>query len=257
MRRWLFVLLVCNPLSTSLIGFAPTRVAKGQERDAPSALEIRLGEPLKWESGCIAVSLYRTNHTSEPLFLPNRGVYIDVSVGELPDETGRTDGIDWVNVYGLSDIGDWDATPIGPGVTVHDQYCLPSTVAVVNQDKKTRREMQLRGTLRIKAYFFPTKEEWLTNKRQHQEMFKFNMTENELRQTKFLYPQLSMLVAVIPCMTACPSLCDKPANLLHGEQRVVPDIYEFMPGWNKRGLALNDEMARRSETCSVGDLPVK
>lgn len=254
---YLFCLAVAVLVLTAVLGeFASSCAAVGQQRgnlsNGPSLLEVHLASPLKWENGCLVVSLDRTNHTSMPLFLPNRGIYMDTSVRESPEETGKKDGVEWINVYGLSDIGDWDAKPIGPGATVHDEYCLPPTVAVVSKQKKSRREMQLRGKLRIKAYYFPTEKDWLTSKRQHQEMF--NMSEEELHRMRVLYPQANTLVIAIPCRkTDCPSDCDKAAILLYGERRIVPDIYDFMPGWNERGRALNDGMAGKSPTCPGSD----
>jgi hypothetical protein len=65
---------------------------------------------------------------------------------------------------------------------------------------------------------------------------------------------VNTLVTAIPCRKAdCLLDCDKPSILLNGERRIVPDIYDFMPVWNERGRALNDEMARKSPTCSGSD----
>jgi hypothetical protein len=208
--------MVALVLTTVFAGFSSTSFAMGQQEERTSdasPLEIRLGSPLTWENGCLVISLYCTNHASAPLFLPNRGIYIDTSVSESPDETGMKDGVEWVNAYGLSDIGDLGAEPIAPGATVHDEYCLRPTVAVVNRARKTHREMQLRGKLKIKAYYFPTESDWLASKHQHERMF--DMSEEELHRLKVLYPQVNTLVSVIPCRkTDCPSVCDKPSSTL-------------------------------------------
>jgi len=229
--------------------------AYGQNKNAAKVaplsapLEIRLPLPVRWENGCLVVSLDRTNRTSSPLFLPHRDVDIYTSVQELPDAQGNKKGVEWINVVGLSDILSWEATPIAPGETVHKKYCLSPTVAVVHQQKKTHRELQLRGKLRIDAYYFLTEKDWLTNKAQHEAMLR--MSEDELRRMEVLYPKVSTVEVAIPCRANdCASQCDKPAALLYGEMRVVPDIYSFHPDWKERGRAINDELARKSQPCS-------
>ena len=242
-------------LAAVVLGLDSFGDAYGQHENAAKAsplsapLEIRLTLPVRWENGCLVVSLDRTNGTSSPLFLPHRDLDIYTSVQKLPDEQGNKKGIEWINVVGLSDILNWEATPIAPGETVHKRYCLSPTVAVVHQQKKTHRELQLRGKLRIDAYYFLTEKDWLTNKAQHDAMLR--MSEDELRRMEVLYPEVSTVEVEIPCRANdCASQCDKPAALLPGEMRVVPDIYSFHPDWKERGRAINDEMARKSPPCS-------
>ena len=61
------------------------------------------------------------------------------------------------------------AAPIAPGATVHNDYSLRPVVAVVNLKKETRREIPLRGKLRVEAFYFLTGEDWQNNMAWHHE----------------------------------------------------------------------------------------
>ena len=218
-------------------------------KENPAPLEIRISAPLRWHRDCLSISLDRINHSSRPLFLPTKGIWISLSVREVPDETGKTNGIEWINLYGLSDIGIWEADPIAPGKTVHSEYCLAPTIAVINLGQKTWREIPVQGKLRIDAYYFLTKEDWLTNRRQHQEMLE--LSEDELKRVTVLYPQASTAFSAIPCPErSCASTCDVPPTVLYGELRIVPDVYVYDSDWVARGHAVNEELAKKTEPCS-------
>jgi hypothetical protein len=217
------------------------------QKEMPSPLELRLVVPLRWQSGCLNVNIDRINHASSTLFLPHHGLYIYSSVVEVPNEAGKKNGVEWINVYGLSDLGDWDAEPIAPGETVHSEYCLAANVAVVNEEAETRREIPIRGRLRIDAFYFLTKEDWETNRSQKEEMLK--LSDDELKRMNVLYPQVNAIILPVPCSEAagCAANCETPPDVLYGEMRVVPDVYEE---WDARGRAINEEIGRKSQRCA-------
>jgi hypothetical protein len=72
-----------------------------------------------------------------------------------------------VNVRGVSDIVGWDAEPLAPNSPSHKNYCIGETVWVVNQKKETRREIPIRGKMRISVSFFLNEGVWKENKAWH------------------------------------------------------------------------------------------
>ena len=228
--------------------FASYRQGDPAQEKVPEPLEIRLAKPPQWKDGCLSVSLDRTNHSPLPRFLPVKGLYIYSSASEVGDDADKDPEHGWRNVYGLSDLGDWGATAIAPGTTVHDEFCLGSTIPVVSLERQTRREIPLRGRLKIDAYYFLTEEDWQKNKSQKEEMLR--TPARQWRQTDLLYPQVVTIFTAIPCPEGeCTSTCDHPPLVLHGENRVVPDVFDFHPDWKARGKAIGDELARNSPPC--------
>lgn len=211
-------------------------------------LEVRIIRPVLWIDGCLSLRIDRTNRAKTQLWLPNMGLYLDTSVTKLPDENGKPTAMDWINVFGVTDLIDFKARPIATGETLSRTLCLPSTIAVVNGSKKTRRQIELRGRLRIKAIFFRNEQDYLMYKDQREAMFK--LSDDELRHVKILYPEASELDIPIPCRHSSTCNCEAPPPLLHGETRWVPDIYAHHKDWNERGQQLNDVLARREQECS-------
>lgn len=169
--------------------FASYRQGDPAQEKVPEPLEIRLAKPPQWKDGCLSVNLDRTNHSPLPRFLPVKGLYIYSSVSEVGDDADKDPEHGWRNVYGLSDLGDWGATAIAPGTTVHDEFCLGSTIPVVSLERQTRREIPLRGRLKIDAYYFLTEEDWQKNKSQKEEMLR--TPASQWRQTDFCTPRWS------------------------------------------------------------------
>lgn len=217
------------------------------QSEMPSPLELRIRAPLKWKKGCLILSVDRINHAPRTHFLPHHGLYIYTSVTEVPNEAGKKNGVEWINVYGFSDIGDWDAEPIAPGKTVHSEYCLAANVAAISEEQKTRREISVRGGLRIDAFYFLTKEDWETNRGQKEEMLK--LSDDELKRMNVLYPQMNTIILPVPCseVPGCTVNCETPPDVLYGEMRVVPDVDER---WDGRGRAINEEIERKSQRCA-------
>jgi hypothetical protein len=240
--------LLFAPLLTFVSVLAnPCKALPQNERSSP--LEVHITAPLRWENGCLNVSLDRVNKSSTPLFLPDRGIYIDMSVTEVPDESGKKRGVEWINLYGVTDIGDFEAEPIAPGKATHSEVCLGPTIPVTNLEKHTWREIAVQGRLRIDAYYFLTKEDWLTNRAQHEEMLK--LSEDELKQMKVLNPQATTIFSAIPCSDkSCAPNCEEPPTVLYGELRLVPDVSRYDRGWVARGHAINEETRQMTRPCS-------
>ncbi len=173
------------------------------------------------------------------------GLYISGSVNEVPDGTSEESKTQWLNFYGATDIISWEATAIAPGGVVHGEYCLRPKMPVVNFEAKTRREVALRGTLRIDAYYFLTEDDWKKNKTQHEQMLR--IPPKQWKDITLEEPKVVTIFSRIPCQVACGSGCDNPPPILHGEKRIVPDIPE--QDWEVRGKAVGDELARKFPAC--------
>jgi hypothetical protein len=158
------------------------------------------------------------------------------------------DAAKWVNVVGETDLIGFDSKPIAPGATLHDNFCLPETVAVVNRMANTRRPLELRGRLRIEAFFFLSEQDYLVYKAQHEANFKKPGT---VRREDIFHPQVSTLEIAIPCRNTSPCSCDTPALLLYGEGRAIPDIYAHRSDWNEKGKKISKKLARKQPPCSA------
>lgn len=223
-------------------------VQSSQDRREP--FEVHLSKPLQWVNGCLSVSLDRINHSTVPLFLPDMGLYISTPVRDASELTGRQGGQEWINVYGAVDIISWDATKIAAGATVHDEHCLNPQVAVVSLKSETRREIPLRGKLRIDAYYFLTANEWQQYKSSHEQMLR--IPPDQWDKIGRHDPQVVTIFAAIPCREAgCAPSCDDPPIILYGENRMIPDVAQFDPDWEARGKTVTDELARQFPACSV------
>lgn len=152
------------------------------------------------------------------------GLYISDSVNEVPDGTDKENEREWLNFYGASDIISWEAAAIAPGGVVHGEYSLPPEMPVINFQAKTHREVALRGTLRIDAYYFLTEDDWKKNKTRHEEMSR--IPPKQWKDITLEEPKVVTIFSRIPCRVACGSGCDNPPPIVHGEKRGVPDIPE-------------------------------
>lgn len=227
-------------------------VAQAQESHATNhqsapPLEIRITKPLQWEGDCLHVSFQRVNRSAAPLFLPVQGLDIASSFKLSSSAPGNGDGEKWLIVNGGSEIVILDAKTLAPGASLSDDYCIGLNLAVVNHQKKTRRQVSLRGKLRIYTRYFLTEQDWLTHKSQRQQMFRTPPN----KWPKVLQPQVTTVEIRIPCPKAnCSAECDEPPPILEGENIVIPDVARTIPDWNERGEKINEELARRLPSCS-------
>ena len=134
-----------------------------QARTAPM-LEVHVNTPT-WVNGCLDLTVERVNTSSQTIYLPEwEGVYFLLSTKLIHNDPSKKDEDIWLPIYGLSDIVTFEARPFAAGSKTADHYCLPETSAVVNQQKKTRRQILVRGQVKIVASYFPTEDDWKTNK---------------------------------------------------------------------------------------------
>lgn len=244
----IFVTMLCLLCSQAAAGPHDKQV---QEISA-TPLEVRITAPLHWERGCLVTALDRINHSSAPLFLTRMGPYFDIALDVSKDDSQKGEAIAWVNVYGNSDLVSWGAASLAPGSTVHDEYCLGSTVWVVNLQKETRRQIPVRGKLRVRVSFFPTEESWKKNSEWHYAVEHAGKPFNPFAPPNDIAPEWASIISVsIPCPEAtCEPDCDRLPIGTHGENRVVPDVLFLNPDWNERGQALTDKLALRFPPCN-------
>jgi len=203
---------------------------------APTSLNVRLSEPLRWTSGCLAAKLESVNNSSVPLYINGMGPYFDIAMDVSKDDSQTGDEIEWVNIFGITDMVDEGSDSLAPGSTLHRTFCFRPTVWVFNMKRNTRREIPVRGKMRISVSYF-TREEDSANYR------KFHETGPTLQWTT--------IYTDIPCPeTSCKADCDKPPMGVRGEGRMVPDIGEFFAEPNVRGKKLADELSGKFPPCS-------
>src|SRR6266699_4240372 len=162
------LLLMILTVAVAIAGMEPKRGTSPTQR-SPRPLKVRITRPLLWKNGCLQVSIDRVNRSSNPLFLPAMGLYIASSATLAVTMSRERHKVEWFLVYGASDVLIISAAPLAPGGTEHDDTCVGPTFAVTNTKKKTRREVPLRGKLRIYAYYYLSKQDWLAHKSQSEE----------------------------------------------------------------------------------------
>ena len=124
-----------------------------QEKPLPP-LEIRFTAPLRWERGCLRGGLDIVNHSPDPLLLTRMGPYYHMALDTSKDETQRGDESEWIGIYGYTDIIIMGFNSLDAGSRVHRDFCLPPTVWVVSLVRKTRREIPVRGRLRVDVSYW-------------------------------------------------------------------------------------------------------
>jgi hypothetical protein len=229
------ILLVLAPLAK-----AQAEPQKSVGIQTPQPLELRLTEPLRWENGCLRVRLELVNRSEKTFFLPAMGLYIDSSTKLLSSVAEKNGSEEWQNVYGFTDILSLpNAKPLAPGASVHRNYRFAPTLAVVKLQTETRRELPLRGRLKISASYYLSDP---TNRT------KSRLSSSSQRTWAPVFPpqpQVSTLIAPIPCPDGgCPQGCEDPPLILEGEGVAVPDVFLYQPEWNERGKAVAEELNR-------------
>jgi hypothetical protein len=211
------------------------------QQEVPALLEVHFVDPMRWESGCLRGGLDILNHSPSPLFLTQMGPYFYVPLDVSKDEPGNGEKLEWVNIYGVTDMVSMEADALAAGSSVHRDFCFQPTAWVVNMNRKTRREIPVRGKLRVEVSYFASEGEWKKWKDSSGD-------ESKQIQRSRLW---SRALAKIPCPnTTCDSDCNRPPVGVHGEGRLVPDTAEFFPEMNARGKKLTDELSRKFPPCS-------
>ncbi len=219
----------------------------------PQPLEIQVLRPVQWVNGCLSVTVDRLNRSAAALYLPERGLYIASSAKVVRmNESEMTGEETWLPLYGPADMVSWDATPLAPGATQREEHCLLPSVAVVSMKRQTDRRVPVRGRLKILAYYFLSKEDWLESKSQHEEIHRIPPDQRE--KVSRVDPHSVMIEALIPCYGAgCSPGCDNPPLIFEDEKISVP--YVPLKDWIARGRAIDEDLARKSPSCPQASSP--
>jgi len=234
-------LLFCFPSGTE-------QIAQATQSNPASPLEVRITKPVQWVKDCLSVSLDRINRSDATLYLPVSGIYMDSSIIYSANRSGDGKEQSWINLYGVFDIVSFDATALSPGATRHEEICyIRPTVLVTNRKEKTIRRIPIRGTLRIDAYFFLTKEDWLRNKTLHEEIQ--HSPPDWRGKTGDLNPQITVVETTIPCYgSGCRAGCDNSPVVFDGELNFLFNASDVE--WEARGKAINENLAHKSPSCA-------
>jgi hypothetical protein len=212
-------------------------------------LEIHV-DPPKWVNGCLDLKVERVNISTQTIYVPEwEGVVFFLSTKLIHNDPSRKNEEFWLPFYGLSDIVTFDAYQLAAGSKTTDHFCLPETSAVVNRQEKTRRQIAVRGHVKIVASYFPTEEEWRKNKAEEEERWHPPL-EKHWPGTLWRPLQASLEI-LLPCLpqSECIADCATPPPINEGERFVVPDVFQFHRDWNERGKALADTLYQKYSAC--------
>ena len=210
-----------------------------QAHTAPM-LEIHVDTP-KWINGCLDLTVERVNTSAQTLYLPEwEGVIFSLSTRLIHNDTSKKDQEIWREFYGLSDIVYLDAYQLAAGSKTTDHFCLPETFVVVNQQGKTRRQVAVRGRLKILASYFASEEGWRTYRAENEKPW----------PAPWRSPSASLEIP-LPCspQSECTGDCTTPPPITEGERFVVPDVFQSYKDWNERGKALAVTLSRKYSAC--------
>lgn len=219
-----------------LLGQCQSLVA--QAHTAPM-LEIHVGTP-KWVNGCLDLTVERVNVSTQTIYVPewDRVTFL-LSTKLIHNDPSRKDDEFWLPFYGLSDIVTFEADQLAAGSKTADHFCLPETSAVVNQQRKTRRHVEVRGRVKIVASYFPTEQDWRTNKAEQEKHM----------PTSWRSPYASLEI-LLPCLPRSEYVdCKTSPPITEGESVPIPDVFQFQKDWNERGKTLEDALYRKYPAC--------
>lgn len=204
--------------------------------------EVRVTKPPRWKGSCLQVSIDRVNRSESSLYLPAMGLVIASSATSVV--SGK---LKWFTVYGATDILDTSAAPLPAGMTQHNDYCVGPTFAVVDVKNKTRRQVPIRGKLRVYASYFLSERDWRTNQSQIEDSLG---VPPDKWQGKVLRPGEVTITVSIPCRElTCNPDCDEPPLVQGNETEVIPDTLSDAHDWNNRGKAITEELERKMFPC--------
>jgi len=167
---------IFSAVTTIAALLTPCRFSSGQAPPT-SMLGVRIVAAPRWVNGCLQLTVERVNITSKPIYVPNRGLFAWSST-KLLQTSSKTEAKNrWVLIHGGSDVADFEANFLPAHASIKDALFLPQTFAVVDMRRETRRQIVVRGLLKIEALYFRTEEEWTTNKTQHEEMFRLPLSK--------------------------------------------------------------------------------
>jgi len=207
------------------------------QQPTPSLLEVNVSGPIRWEEGCLRGTLDISNHSPGPLFLTSMGPYYDIAVNVSKGDSRSGASIAWVPIGGVTDIIVIDVETLAAGASTHRDFCWPPYVWVVSPRRKTRREIPVRGKLRVRVSYFADPED----------VKKYKGTWNNPHPGE-LPPLWSKTYAEIPCPpNTCKTDCNRAPVVIEGEVRMVPDAFWR---WNAQGRKLTDELSKKFPSCA-------
>jgi hypothetical protein len=216
-----------------------------QQSSNPSRLsplqfwKFPLRTPQGWDNGCLRGGLDIVNRSAGPLFLTKMGPYFAIALDVSKDGSQSDHALEWVNIYGDTDTITSEVDSLPAGSKIHQDFCFRPTVWVVNVQRETRREIPVRGKLRVDVSYFASEQDWKT--------YKDLWLENESDALRLW----STAFAEIPCAKAtCKPDCNRPPVGIHGESRSLTDIGQSSPGMNVRGKELTEQLSRKFPPCS-------
>src|SRR5262249_3658793 len=119
---------------------------------------------------------------------------------------------------------------------------------VVNPEKETRREIALRGKLKVIAIYYPPQENWQISKAQREKLMR--TPPSEWKIPDWSRPLSTSVEVDVPCQRrGCPPECRVPPIILPGENVWVPDITAHNAQYIERGNAISRELARTQPLC--------
>jgi hypothetical protein len=123
-------------------------------QESPQPFKITLAPP-EWRDGCLQLRIDRVNASHSTLYLPGDSpIVVSTWVMRWSNTSAKHGETGWVAVYGVSDIGGIPASPLAPGEARNDNLCINGTVPVANFKQETRRQIPVRGKMRIDSYYF-------------------------------------------------------------------------------------------------------
>ena len=231
------------------IALASAQTKSGESvADSAPRLEIRVTKPPTWNDGCLKLRIERLNTSKTAVFLPFSGLLIASSATESSSVDIKSEKQRWVTAFGASDVVIRDVKRLAAGHSERDEYCLQPTIAVVNPEKETSREIPVRGRLKIIATYYPPQEDWQISKAQREELMRTPPSEWKIPDRS--RPLSTSVEREIPCRrTGCPLECRVPPLIFPGEDVWIPDITAHNTQYIERGNAINLELARTQPSC--------
>src|ERR1700686_1822105 len=126
-----------------------------QEKDSSNQialkpLEIRVTELPKWQNGCLKFAYEVGNQTANTLWLPINGSRVNAAVRVAASNHGTQEKKDdWVTITPFFDSNPWDAAPMPPRETYHEEPCFPRTFHISKRSGGRGRNLPIRAQIQI------------------------------------------------------------------------------------------------------------
>lgn len=199
------------------------RQEKPANQIAAKPLGIHVTEDPKWQNDCLKVTYDVVNRSGNTLWLPINGSRVNAAVRVTASKHGALAKDDWVAITPFFDSGPWDAVPMLPGETDHEEPCFSRTFHVSKKRGGGGRNLPVRAQIQIVIEYFLNEQDWHTNVSQHRVMMTKQGAEWEHLLADLLQPQVAAVVLAVPCFPGeRASECNKRPRLKEGEAVRVP-----------------------------------